>query len=109
MRQDKNPYDRLMPVYVEVSKLNEALEGTLMPVGSDLTMCALDIYQSAGDNGVGEHLDNLIPLVARRFKRSGRKGKKTTETKTAIRRKCKSLAGKSSQLTRKRYRLVRKG
>lgn len=75
MRQDKELYDRLMPIFVEVAKLNEALEDTLMLVGSDLIISALDIYRSAGDNGVGEHLDNLIPLVARRFKRSGKKSK----------------------------------
>ena len=80
MRQDKELYDRLMPIYVEVSKLNEALEDTLMLVGSDLMMNALDIYRSANDNGVGEHLDNLIPLVARRFKRSARKDNKSNES-----------------------------
>jgi len=38
-----------------------------------LMMAAYDVYSNAKENGHGEHLDGLVPLVGRRFKRKGKK------------------------------------
>jgi hypothetical protein len=73
MRQDKDLFDNLSPVFVQLSRLFEAVQDTLMLTGSDLILAAFDIYGNAKENGKGEHLDNLVPLVARRFKRKGKK------------------------------------
>jgi hypothetical protein len=73
MRKDKELYDNLMPVFIQLSRLFESVQDTMMLNGSDLIMAGLDVYRSAKDYGVGEHLDNLIPLVARRFKRASKK------------------------------------
>jgi len=72
MRQDKELYDKLMPIFVEITRLYEGLQDTIMLVGSDLIMAGLDVYGNAKNNGIGEHLDNLVPLVARRFKHKSR-------------------------------------
>lgn len=78
MRMDKDLYDALSPIFIQLSRLFEGVNDTMMLTGSDLIMSGLDIYGNAKENGVGENLDNLIPLFARRFKRQS---KKDTDTK----------------------------
>lgn len=73
MRKDKDLYDAMSPIFVRLSKLFEGVEDTMMLTGSDLIMAGLDIYGNAKENGIGSHLDNLVPLVARRFKRKSKK------------------------------------
>ncbi|CAN5257334.1 hypothetical protein BH10ACI1_BH10ACI1_25530 [soil metagenome] len=73
MRKDKDLYEALSPVNVQVLRLVDAVRDIMVLTGSDLMMAAFDIYGNAKENGQGEHLDSLIPLVARRFKRKGKK------------------------------------
>lgn len=73
MRMDKDLYDALTPIFIQLSRLFEGVNDTMMLTGSDLIMGGLDVYGNAKKNGIGEHLDNLIPLFARRFKRQSKK------------------------------------
>jgi hypothetical protein len=74
MRQDNELYEALMPVYMELAPFFDAVEDTMMLVGSDLIMSGLDVYKNAKNNGRGENLDDLVPLLGRRFKRKSSGG-----------------------------------
>jgi hypothetical protein len=68
MRQDSDFYTTMLPVFIQVTKLYEAVSDTMLLAGSDLMLAALEVYRNAKNNGEGEHLDNLVPLLSRRFK-----------------------------------------
>ena len=70
MRQDNELYENLLPIYMFLVPFFEAVNDTMMLVGSDLIMAGLDVYRNAKDNGKGENLDDLVPLLGRRFKRN---------------------------------------
>lgn len=72
MRKDKELYEALQPIIVQCMMLLERLSDTSLLVGSDLMMAALDVYRNAKANGRGEALDNLIPLLGRRFARKSK-------------------------------------
>jgi hypothetical protein len=74
MRQDSDFYTTMLPVLIQVTKLYETVGDTMMLAGSDLIVAALDVYRNAKDNGKGENLDNLVPLLGRRFKVKHQKG-----------------------------------
>lgn len=69
MRKDSDLYAALLPVYTALASLFDAVDDTLMLVGSDLILAGLDVYRNAKDNGKGGNLDPLVPLLGRRFKR----------------------------------------
>ena len=73
MRQDSDFYTTMLPVSIQLTKLFEAVNDTMMLAGSDLIMSALDVYRNAKDNGKGANLDNLVPLLGQRFKRKSKK------------------------------------
>ncbi len=73
MRQDKDFYDLMLPVFVQSARLFEAVSDTMMLTGSDLIMGGLDVYRNAKENGQGANLDNLVPLIGQRFKRKSKK------------------------------------
>lgn len=73
MRQDKELYEAMSPVFVQISMLFEAVQDTMLLVGSDLMVNALDIYNSAKRTNHGVALDNLVPLLGRRFSRKSGK------------------------------------
>lgn len=70
MRQDNELYESILPLYMALATLLDAVDDTLMLTGSDLIMAGLDVYRNAKDNGKGENLDPLVPLLGRRFKRN---------------------------------------
>jgi hypothetical protein len=72
MRQDSDFYVNMQPVSVQMSRLNEAVSDTIMLTGSDLIMAGLEVYRNAKDNGQGANLDNLVPLIGKRFKRKSK-------------------------------------
>lgn len=74
MRQDKDLFDAMSPIAVEISKLAEALQDTILLTGSDLIMNSFEVYGNAQKNGRGADLDNLVPLLGRRFSRKSKKG-----------------------------------
>jgi len=81
MRQDSDFYTTMLPVSIQLTKLFETVNDTMMLVGSDLIMAALDVYRNAKDNGKGANLDNLVPLLGQRFKRKSKKtGDETAPT-----------------------------
>lgn len=69
MRTDKDFYEMMQPVFVQLSRLFEAVNDTTMLAGSDLIMAGLEVYRNAKDNGQGSNLDGLVPLLGQRFKR----------------------------------------
>jgi hypothetical protein len=69
MRQDKTLYDQLDSVETDLTQLLESVRDTKMLVGSDRVMNSLEVYRNAKANGKGANLDDLVPLLARRFKR----------------------------------------
>lgn len=69
MRRDNDFYEIMKPVMTQLTQLSEAVNDTMMLTGSDLIMGGLDVYRNAKDNGRGENLDNLVPLLGNRFKR----------------------------------------
>ena len=73
MRTDMDFYTTMLPVLIQMTQLFEAVNDTLMLTGSDLIMAGLDVYRNAKDNGRGENLDNLVPLLGNRFKRKPKK------------------------------------
>ena len=73
MRQDKDLYDAMSPVNVQVLRLADTVRDIMLLTGSDLMMAGYDVYTNAKENGQGEHLDPLVPLFARRFKRKAKK------------------------------------
>jgi hypothetical protein len=74
MRLDSDFYTTMLPVLIQMTQLFEAVNDTMMLAGSDLIMAGLDIYRNAKDNGKGANLDNLVPLLGKRFKRKAKKG-----------------------------------
>ena len=70
MRQDNDLYENMLPIFMILAPFFEAVGDTMMLVGSDLIMSGLDVYRNAKDNGKGENLDDLVPLLGRRFKRN---------------------------------------
>ncbi len=75
MRKDNELYEAMLPVYVALASLFDAVDDTQMLTGSDLIIAGLDVYRNAKANGKGENLDPLVPLLGRRFKRNaGKKG-----------------------------------
>lgn len=83
MRQDKDFHDNLSPIAVQILRLYEGIEDTMMLVGSDLVMNGLEVYNNAKTNGKGDHLDMLVPILGRRFARKS-KEEKENEAKNAI-------------------------
>ena len=73
MRKDKDLYEAMSPVNVQVLRLADVVRDIMLLTGSDLMMAAFDIYGNVKENGQGEHLDSLVPHIARRFKRKGKK------------------------------------
>lgn len=78
MRNDNDFYEALQPVFVQLAKLFESVQDTTMLVGSDLVISGLDVYRNAKGNGRGENLDNLVPLLGRRFRYTKRKKEEDT-------------------------------
>lgn len=74
MRADNDLYESLLPIYMQLAPFFDAVEDTIMLVGSDLIMEGLDVYKNAKNNGRGENLDDLVPLLGRRFKRRSGSG-----------------------------------
>lgn len=68
MRKDSDFYTMMLPVWIQMSKLFEMVDDTMMLTGSDLIMAGLEVYKNLKANGEGENLDNLVPLLGRRFK-----------------------------------------
>ena len=68
MRKDSDFYTMMLPVWIQVIKLAEMFDDVMMLTGSDLIMAGLEVYKNLKNNGEGENLDNLVPLVGRRFK-----------------------------------------
>lgn len=73
MRQDKELYDSMSPVFVQMTMLFENIQDTMLLVGSDLMLGALEIYSSAKRSNHGAALDSLVPLLGRRFSRKSGK------------------------------------
>jgi hypothetical protein len=73
MRKDKDLFEAMSPVNVQILRLADAVRDIMIVTGNDLILGAYDIYGNAKENGQGEHLDNLVPLVAQRFKRKSKK------------------------------------
>jgi len=63
----------MSPIFIQTSMLLEAIQDTMLLVGSDLMVNALEIYNSAKRTNHGVALDNLVPLLGRRFSRKSEK------------------------------------
>jgi hypothetical protein len=73
MRKDSDFYTMMLPVWIQVIKPSEMFDDTMMLTGNDLIMAGLEVYKNLKNNGEGENLDNLVPLVGRRFKQTAKK------------------------------------
>lgn len=73
MRKDKDFYEKIYPVRTLMMQIFDGVDDTVMLTGSDLIIAGLSIYENAKANGKGENLDNLVPLLGRRFKQKTKK------------------------------------
>ncbi len=73
MRKDKDFFDAISPVNVQLLRLADTVRDIILLTGSDLMLAAYEVYANAKENGEGEHLDSLVPLVGRRFKNRAKK------------------------------------
>ena len=68
-KSDMTLYDTLLPFLQKATKLQELLDDTLVLVGSDLYVAALDHYSAAKRSGETGGLDGLMGDLGRRFTR----------------------------------------
>ncbi|WP_309714425.1 hypothetical protein [Armatimonas sp.] len=72
-QQDRALREKLRPIRIEITRLNEALDDTDLLLGSDLYVAALEIYAAAKQHGRSEANDTLLAEFGRRFARQGKK------------------------------------
>lgn len=68
-KNDLALFDALLPILQKSVKLNEMLEDTMIVVGSDLYVAALEHYAAAKRNGSTGGLDELLTVLGQRFSR----------------------------------------
>lgn len=68
-KKDLALYDALLPIYQKAVKLHEMIEDTMMLLGSDLFVAALDHYAAAKRHGSTGGLDELMTVLGQRFTR----------------------------------------
>lgn len=68
-KNDMALYDALVPFLQKATKLQELLDDTLVLVGSDLYVAALDHYSAAKRSGDTTGLDGLMGELGKRFTR----------------------------------------
>jgi hypothetical protein len=68
-KSDMALYDTLVPFLQKATKLQELLDDTLVLVGSDLYVAALDHYSAAKRSGDTGGLDELMGELGKRFSR----------------------------------------
>lgn len=73
MRKDEDLYVALSQVAVPLTILAEKLNDTMLLVGSDLYVAALEVYNAAQRNGNTQGLDNLTDALGQRFARKAKK------------------------------------
>jgi hypothetical protein len=68
-KTDLEAYDDLVPLLQKATKLQELLDDTLVLIGSDLYVAALDHYAAAKRSGKAGGLDELMGALGQRFAR----------------------------------------
>ena len=69
MKKDVDLYFALQPILADVRRLAEAIDDTLLEVGSEAYVAALTVYRSAKENGQGEALDGDLDEMGKKFAR----------------------------------------
>ena len=72
-QQDRALREKLRPIVVELTRLQEAMQDTELLLGSDLYAASLEIYAAAKQHGRSEANDTLLADFGRRFARQGKK------------------------------------
>jgi hypothetical protein len=73
MKRDVELFQALYPVFLALTQLQEAVDDTVMAVGSDAYAAALLVYNFAKANGKGAGLDAMTDEMGKRFARKSRK------------------------------------
>jgi hypothetical protein len=68
-KTDLEAYDTLLPLLQKATRLQELLDDTLVLLGSDLYVAALDHYAAAKRSGKEGGLDGLMGALGQRFSR----------------------------------------
>ncbi len=80
MKRDVELFQALYPVFLALTQLQEAVDDTVIAVGSDAYAAALLVYNFAKANGKGTGLDAVIDEMGKRFARKSRKAESPAPT-----------------------------
>ena len=73
MRQDEDLYTALAQIATSLTILKEKLDDTMLLIGSDLYVAALEVYAAARRSGNTQGLDQLVDALGQRFARKSKK------------------------------------
>jgi hypothetical protein len=73
MQKDVDLYFALRSILGDLRRLTEAVDDTLLEVGSEAYTAALVVYRSAQDNGMGQALDGDLDELGKKFARKSSK------------------------------------
>ena len=75
MRRDVELFEKMYPIVVALSQLQELVDDTTMAAGSEAYAAALQVYHYAKASGQGSGLEGMVSEMGQRFARKPRKGK----------------------------------
>ncbi len=78
MRRDVELFEKMYPIVVALSQLQELVDDTAMAAGSEAYAAALQVYHYAKASGQGSGLEGMVSEMGQRFARKPRKGKAGT-------------------------------
>ncbi len=80
MRRDVELFEKMYPIVVALSQLQELVDDTAMAAGSEAYAAALQVYHYAKASGQGSGLEGMVSEMGQRFARKPWKGKAGTAT-----------------------------
>ena len=80
MRRDVELFEKMYPIVVALTQLQELVDDTAMAAGSEAYAAALQVYHYAKASGQGSGLEGMVTEMGQRFARKPRKGKAGTAT-----------------------------
>ena len=75
MRRDVELFEKMYPIVVALSQLQELVDDTAMAAGSEAYAAALQVYHYAKASGQGSGLEGMVNEMGQRFVRKPRKAK----------------------------------
>ena len=75
MRRDVELFEKMYPIVLALSQLQELVDDTAMAAGSEAYAAALQVYHYAKASGQGSGLEGIVNEMGQRFVRKPRKAK----------------------------------